>query len=76
MDPFDDIVFNDDVDEEDIIEDEMFLFLNPMVRLERRIAINAPYGFEKADAWEGIELLHREKVDEDFGDGDSSQWTY
>lgn len=31
---------------------------------------------DKSTCWEGIELEHQEHVDDNYGDGDPSQWTY
>lgn len=63
-------------EEEALIEEDAHK--DPMYRLLQTIDAAMEFGCEndKSFAWEGIDLLKQESVDEHCGDGDPSQWTY
>lgn len=51
---------------------------NPMAYLALELKVAEMFGCEmdKSYAWEGIGILSQESADDNFGDGDPSQWTY
>ena len=63
----------------DLVDEEMFLMMNPVIALERELKIGLEiFGSypDKQDCYNGIDLIHREFIDDEWNELINEEFPY